>query len=1401
MDLRKALSAFVPHDLWPLVESRARESRAEGCVLFADLAGFTQLTDSLASIGKEGAEELTRILNDFFSAMIRIVHQDGGDVIRFGGDAMTIYMPSTPQEALKTSLRLQAETLKYQTVETRAGIFTLGMKIGVSSGITVFSIVGGDDVGYDYFAAGSALDLSAECEHKAKQGQIVLCPRSIEIIGAGAAEIVLLEGGFGLIENASSGYRETGASEVDNPSGDEKDMPSEETLTHFLPDYIKDKLTQKEEQLIGEHRRTSVLFLSFKGRDYDIDPKSVETAGLVYQEVAKLTKKYGGFINKIDMGDKGSKILAIFGSPLALEHQEEMACRCAMDIMASAALAEVVPGIKIGITVSSVFSAYVGCGERREYTVMGNGINLAARLMSASEPGSILVSEEVYEKARGGIDFETLEPINVKGKKDKVPIFCPKKIKKHAEAEGDFVGRQKELSHAFSCVKNPDLSANIAVTGAAGAGKSVFLDQIRKKCAEEGFECIFTRLASYDKDKFFCAWRGIVLHCLGIEHSDESAASVETVSSRMDEEDRVYLPLFKDILNIEIPENHSTKALTTKDRKDIFFAIISRLILRNTAETPHCIFIDHLDYADPSSIEFLSEIATDIRGTALKIIVTSRDVTSPNIKEVIENFETITINSFTGEEIREFLVQIAGFAPPTETFVNFLSNKTGGNPKFLEEVLQIMKREQLAFKGPSLLLEVDEDRLSSASFPDTLQGLFLSRVESLPEDERQILKSASILGPSFSIDSLGSILEKETGDIAAKIASMENTGLIKMDTWGTRPYASFTDNLLRDALYDSMNFQIRRELHKKVAYSLETYGSKEPRINAVLARHFESAGEDEKALFYLWQSAEYARSLYDNRSAFDYLGRYVSISESRGPVSLDDKTFLNAVINYADVQQELGRLAEADVFYKRILDEIVEVSAEKVKAYSRLADNKRRLGELKESLALYDKALEGAKLLKDDALTCRIFLDSGVPLAMMGKMGKAMDHFQRAEDLATRINDQPSLVYALMNRGLVEYFKGKLEGAKSLLINAREIAKENDLKSYLALITVNLAQVHFEIGEYKKALAICKEAVDVSRQFGYRNHLVIAMSNEALFATMLGDFDEAMNSVEKALLSAKHYGMSPLVAANLHTESLLWFVNGWFSKAIDLQKTALSTYIAGSHFGEALGCLSEIIAVSNYLKLPDLAAPAITEFLPKLQNETQNVTRTWTISYMAHHAGHRYLQGDLDADDAIENLENILDKARESGIVWLVAEVGNVLLKVFQKVENHKEAVARGMELFPLLSRHYCPLLLPPFLITLGNSLLETGSKEELEEILEALSAYEGHLDRGPRGLSYNHLLYKVSLRGPDPGVEAGARIRKALEILEKIESYKEPQEIKEAFSSLSEYEAVKSAEKESLPR
>ena len=171
--LLRAIGAYVPDFVVrqvmaePEVPMAGREERLQAALLFADVSGFTAMSEGLAELGKEGAEELTRVLNDYFTTMIDLVREYGGQVIKFGGDAITCAFPSlrgdeTEGENLRAAilqasecaLAMQEKMAAFQAVETRGGVFELQMKIGVSAGTVISLSVGDPQEGLEYVLAG-----------------------------------------------------------------------------------------------------------------------------------------------------------------------------------------------------------------------------------------------------------------------------------------------------------------------------------------------------------------------------------------------------------------------------------------------------------------------------------------------------------------------------------------------------------------------------------------------------------------------------------------------------------------------------------------------------------------------------------------------------------------------------------------------------------------------------------------------------------------------------------------------------------------------------------------------------------------------------------------------------------------------------------------------------------------------------------------------------------------------------------------------------------------------------------------------------------------------------------------------------------------------------------------------
>ncbi len=450
MNPSEKAGTFVPARLLAWIAEGVEERRFPAAVAFADVSGFTAMSEQLASIGKEGAETLTGILNNYFTAMIQRIHAGGGFVGKFGGDAMTIFFPviggrkmeDAVQSAIATSCNLQIEMEPFRDIKTKAGVFSLGMKVGIGVGDVLLRVVSDGEGMRDCLLAGNPLDVAAEAEHHGKSGDVIVSLKAMSFCSITGAT---LEGGFHRI-NVVEGSK--------LPFQPIPEIEREEAWNEIAKDFIDPAVFNRMLlglDSVGEIRKVSILFLAVSGLDYDEDQQVGSKLAELYRWVQRITRGYTGSINKVDMGDKGSKILITFGTPLAHENDEQLAVRCGLELVKGQdSLRGWGVTIRAGIGTGVVFAGEVGAPKRQEYTVMGRAVNLAARLMSRADKGELLLDETTYRRCEGMFEFSESELVQLKGIAEPMPVrkaigLKTKTTESSGESKRPLVGRQREV--------------------------------------------------------------------------------------------------------------------------------------------------------------------------------------------------------------------------------------------------------------------------------------------------------------------------------------------------------------------------------------------------------------------------------------------------------------------------------------------------------------------------------------------------------------------------------------------------------------------------------------------------------------------------------------------------------------------------------------------------------------------------------------------------------------------------------------------------------------------------------------------------------------------------------------------------------------------------------------------
>jgi CheY-like chemotaxis protein/predicted metal-dependent HD superfamily phosphohydrolase len=433
-EMRKAtiepLCVYLPMDRrQALVQGKILPDRALGAALLADISGFTQLTAALAhELGLlRGAEELTRLLNEVYGVLIAEVHRYGGSVIGFSGDAITCWLDSdTGTRAVACGLAMQAAMMPFASIQTPAGVsVSLAIKVGVAAGPVRRFLVGDPAIQNVEVIAGRTLDLLASAEHEARRGEVLV---TASIVQQAGPTVLVRESRVG----PDSAQRFAVVEGLAEPVAT---LPWPEVPPHCLPDdlcrrwlwpAVFERVVSGGKQFLAELRPVVALFLHFGGIDYDGDDEAGQKLDAFVRWTQAVIARFQGTLVQLTVGDKGSYLYAAFGAPVAHQDDGERAVQAALELASPPPALSFITDVRLGVAQGRMRTGAYGSTTQRTYGALGDKTNLAARLMQAAE-GGILCDDAVYQAARARIDFEALPPIQVKGRREPVAVYRPRR--------------------------------------------------------------------------------------------------------------------------------------------------------------------------------------------------------------------------------------------------------------------------------------------------------------------------------------------------------------------------------------------------------------------------------------------------------------------------------------------------------------------------------------------------------------------------------------------------------------------------------------------------------------------------------------------------------------------------------------------------------------------------------------------------------------------------------------------------------------------------------------------------------------------------------------------------------------------------------------------------------------
>ena len=1131
-DASLGLEAYIPGDRRRAIAIGApMPDRVRGAALFADISGFTQLTEALANeLGPlRGAEELTANLNRIFHALIAELERFGGHVIYFSGDAITCWLDGDDgARATACALAMQKTLGEFGEVVTPSGgRVRLAMKAAVAVGAARRFLAGDPDIQLMDVLAGRMIDALATAEQLAARTEVLLDQSALESLGD-RVEIRELRADpdsgleFGVVASLRIAVEDAPA------PGQEEPLP-EEVVRQWLLPAIFERLRTGRGEFLAELRSAYPLFLRFGGIDYDNDEDAIAKLDDFIRRAQRILTAYGGNLLQLTLGDKGAYLYAVFGPPQAHEDDAARAAAAALELRELESTAAVT-GIQIGITYGRLRSGTYGHKRRQRFTCLGDAVNLSARLMSNAPPGQIYVSEAVRRAAGDVFNWEQLAPLTVKGKAEPVSVYALSSSRRHASrnrasSELPIVGRWAELDTIAAKLDASHAGRGqvIGVSAEAGMGKSRLVAEFARTAARRGTVVALGECQSYGANTSYFVWRGIWSTLFRLDDSRPEAEQVRALEAQLAAIDPALVPrapLLGGLLDLPIPDNDLTAAFDAKLRKTSLEGLLVECLRARAGETPILLVLEDCHWLDPLSRDLLEAVARAAAGLSVLLLLAYRPGTHAGGGlglESLPHFDEISLAELDAQHaaqlIRSKLAQMLGAgAEAPAGLVDLVTARAQGNPFYIEELLNYISSQGV---DPQ-----DEAALKKLELPGSLHSLILSRIDKLGEAPRRTLKVASVLGRVFRAPMLPGVYP-ELGafdQVKEHLDMLGTSDLVNVDLEAEQTYI-FKHGVTQEVAYESMPFAMRSMLHERVGgYIEETEADAIERHLDLLAHHYGLGENLPKKREYLGRAGDAAQASYANQAAIDYFERLAPLLEqgARVEVLLKLGKVLELVGNWSRAEQVDG---EAMKLAEDLGDDRARASCD-----TALAEVARKQGRYDEAFERLDRAAREFRILGEESGVGDVLKLAGTVAAQRGDYPKAVENYEASLAIRERAGDKSSMGSLLSNLGIIAEYRGEYEQSRAL--HERALALRTDIgdRRGIGNSTTNLGMIAVLQKKYGQARDWFERSLALNREVGDAWMVALCHHNLGNATRGLCDFEAARADYVHSLRAFSAYG-------------------------------------------------------------------------------------------------------------------------------------------------------------------------------------------------------------------------------------------------------------------------------------
>jgi class 3 adenylate cyclase/tetratricopeptide (TPR) repeat protein len=815
---------------------------------------------------------------------------------------------------------------------------------------------------------------------------------------------------------------------------------------------------------MGERKYVTVLFSDLSGYTtlaQRLDPEEIkEIITRLSREITKVVTKYEGFIEKY----VGDAVMAVFGAIRAHEDDPIRAIRAAREIHELVSLLSSHYETQIGQTLAmhtGINTGLVVTGDvdfdKGTHGIAGATLNLAARLCSLAKPGDILVGSETYRLTIGYFNFDSQEPVQLKGVTAPIQVYKvisridqPKKIHRFHGLRADLIGRNPELELLKKALDRVRAGKGclVSLCGNAGTGKSRLVEEFKSTLNREYITWREGRCYPYARNFTYFPLIDLLSRTFGIEESDAPEIVREKIESGLDflEHKDDVVPYLGSLYHLKYIQLEGISPEIWRSRLKTAFIEILTVIAR---KAPTVICIEDLHWADPSSLELIRFLLSDFRYPALIICVYRPTLTllsNQQIANLGESHVGIRLEDLSPAETGAMVGSLLKTDQIPSDLKDFVREKAGGNPFYLEEIINsLVESEALVPENAhwKLRKEIGDSELSSS-----IHRVIAARIDRLEAEMKHILQEAAVIGRALYYEILSHITELEDS-LWHHLSSLETLDFIKACSYRPAVEYIFKHALTQKVVYNGLVKGKRRAIHERVALVMEKlFENRLPEYYEALAYHYRRGQSVDKALKYLAKSGQKSLERYALEEAHQY---YEAA--------------------YAVLGRQSGKLAKADCLLIDLLNEWSFVY------YYR--------GHYKELLALLTQYKAVADSLPHSDKCGMFYAWIGCALWHRERFVDAHRHLLKALELGEKSSDFAVVGYACCWLSWVCTELGLLDDAIGYAERAQSIFKTNRRDDYIYVSSMcGMGYALWHRGDKNRTLEVGNVLLDFGRKQG-----------------------------------------------------------------------------------------------------------------------------------------------------------------------------------------------------------------------------------------------------------------------------------------------------------------------------